>query len=210
MYHCSAFRAPNILTEIIHRHGNSNSAVWYDDRVSKMTVVAAHNQPIYPLTFILSLYSFGRCHALYWALGRPANPCGCLALSSLAQSTTVETSGLCRGSSVVKGCDVGAVWGGGGCSFIVFLDTEVQLRPWSYWSSVLRRVTPLTTSPYLCFPCKVWGLSKQTGGDKHMLWTALCWVVSEVQQSRSLSGCGYTSHSELDSRTGALLLPHWW
>lgn len=64
------------------------------------------------------------------------------------------------------------------------------------WLSVLRRVTPLPSSPYLCFPCKVWGLSKQTGGDKHMLWTVLCWVVSEVQQSRSLSGCGYTSHSE--------------
>lgn len=74
------------------------------------------------------------------------------------------------------------------------------------WSSVPRRVTPLPSSPYLCFPCKVWGFSKQTGGDKHMLWTALCWVVSEVQQSRSLSGCGYTSHSEVDSRTGALLL----
>lgn len=76
------------------------------------------------------------------------------------------------------------------------------------WSSVLRRVTPRPSSPYLCFPCKVWGFSKQTGGDKHMLWTALCWVVSEVQQSRSLSGCGYTSHSEVDGRTGALLLPH--
>uniref|UniRef100_A0A8C4I224 Adhesion G protein-coupled receptor A2 n=1 Tax=Dicentrarchus labrax TaxID=13489 RepID=A0A8C4I224_DICLA len=75
-------------------------------------------------------------------------------------------------------------------------------------SSVLHRVTPLPPSPYLCFPCKVWGFSKQTGGDKHMLWTALCWVVSEVQQSRSLSGCGYTSHSEVDGRTGVLLLPH--
>uniref|UniRef100_A0A7N9AZ42 Adhesion G protein-coupled receptor A2 n=1 Tax=Mastacembelus armatus TaxID=205130 RepID=A0A7N9AZ42_9TELE len=41
-------------------------------------------------------------------------------------------------------------------------------------------------------------------GDKHMLWTALCWVVSEVQQSRSLSGCGYTSHLEVNSRTGDL------
>lgn len=76
------------------------------------------------------------------------------------------------------------------------------------WSSALHRVTPLPSSHYLCFPCKVWGFSKQTGGDKHMLWTALYWVVSEVQQSRSLSGCGYTSHSEVDDRTGALLLPH--
>lgn len=40
-----------------------------------------------------------------------------------------------------------------------------------------------------------------------MLWTALCWVVSEGQQSRSLSDCGYTSHSGVDGRTGALLLP---
>lgn len=59
--------------------------------------------------------------------------------------------------------------------------------------------------PHLCFPCKVWGFSKQTGGDKHMLRTALCWVASEVQRSRSLSGCGYTSHSEVDGKTGALL-----
>lgn len=71
---------------------------------------------------------------------------------------------------------------------------------------MLHRVTPLPSSPYLCFPCEVWGFSKQTGGDKHMIWTALCWVMSEVQQSRSLSDCGYTSHSEVDSRTGGLLL----
>lgn len=55
------------------------------------------------------------------------------------------------------------------------------------WLSVLHPVTLIPSSLYLCFPCKVWGFSKQTGGDKHMLWTALCWVVSEVQQSRPLS-----------------------
>lgn len=93
-------------------------------------------------------------------------------------------------------------------SLIVRSDTEGWLRRGQSWSSVLRRVTPLPSSPYLCFPCKVWGFSKQTGGDKHMLWTVLCWVVSEVQQSRSLSSCGYTSHSEVDSRAEALLLPH--
>ena len=78
------------------------------------------------------------------------------------------------------------------------------------WLPVLHRVTSPPSSPCLCFPCKVWGFSKQTGGDKHMLWTALCWVVSEGQQSRSLSGCGYTSHSGTDGRSGALLLPRWW
>lgn len=95
-------------------------------------------------------------------------------------------------------------------SLVVFLDAEVWVAAWVGADPlVLLRVTPLPSSPYLCFPCEVWGFSKQTGGDKHMLWTALCWVVSEVQQSRSLSGCGYTSHSEVDGRTGALLLPHW-
>lgn len=73
--------------------------------------------------------------------------------------------------------------------------------------SALRRVSPRPSSFFLYFPCKVWGFSKQTGGDKHMLWTALCWVVSEVQQSRSLSGFSYTSHSGVDCRTGALLYP---
>lgn len=53
--------------------------------------------------------------------------------------------------------------------------------------SPLRCVSPRPSSFFLYFPCKVWGFSKQTGGDKHMLWTALCWVVSEVQQSRSLA-----------------------
>lgn len=75
------------------------------------------------------------------------------------------------------------------------------------WSPMPRRVTLIPSSPYLCFPCKVWGFSKQTGGDKHMLWTALCWVVSEVQQSRPLSSCSYASHSEVDGRTGAQLYP---
>ena len=124
-------------------------------------------------------------------------------------STTVESSGPRRGSPHITECDRAPVCSHLPLTLWVFRKLRSGCGLGRSWSSVLHRVTPLSSSPYLCFPCKVWGFSKQTGGDKHMLWTALCWVVSEVQQTRSLSGCGYTSHSGANSRTGALLLPHW-
>lgn len=112
-----------------------------------------------------------------------------------------------QGSSHATECDRAAVWGRSLLAHCVFGHRGLVAARVEKGSSALHRMTPFPSSPFLCFPCKVWGFSKQTGGDKHMLWTALCWVVSEVQQSRSLSDCSYTSHSGVDGRTGPWFYP---
>lgn len=154
---------------------------------------------------------------LYWAPGVRETIKGsfikplCRSLwgpSSVISGAPPHRRGNLRASSHVIGCDRAAVCSHSQLTHCVFGPRGLVAAWVGAGRLCLHRVTPLPSSPYLCFPCKVWGFSKQTGGDKHMLWTALRWVVSEVQQSRSLSGCGYTSHSEVDGRTGALLLYH--
>lgn len=65
-------------------------------------------------------------------------------------------------------------------SLIVCLDSRLR-------SSALRCVTLFPSLYCLCFPCKVWGFSKQTGRDKDTLSTALCWVVSGGQWKKAHS-----------------------
>lgn len=184
---------------------------------------SCRKRPTYPppLASILSARCFGNSWQMSCVILSPwcqcdhKGPCSftecfCRAMLILAGSCDVISGSLLHRRGKPQGpaeaprtsLDVtGQQFATARCSLIVFLDGEVWLQRGR--SAAPHRVTPCPSSAYLCFPCKVWGFSKQTGGDKHMLWTALRWVVSEVQRSRSLSGCGHTSHSEMDNMNGA-------